>query len=145
MTAKKSSGRRSSSKLASPQEIAPGVFLGSRKDAEEFSGVRFCVLDQPPDDLPTVTHVRIYEKKSDAPIVENLDRLADAVHDAQGHGEKVLLFCAYGVRRGPLAAAWYLHKYEGLSVDEAFDKIGKVRPEVERPKEWIGNAEALEE
>jgi hypothetical protein len=128
----------------SPQEIAPGVFLGGWKDALKFSGRRFCVLDEAPEDMPPATHVRIYDADKDAPIVANLDRLATEIAVARAATEPVLVFCGHGVRRSPLAAAWYLHRDQRLPLEEAYDRIRAVRPKIETAREWIGNCAPLE-
>jgi len=129
----------------SPQEISPGVFLGGWNDALKFAGKRFCVLDEAPKDMPPATHVTIYDEAGDAPIVANLDRVASEMNSAHRAHEPVLVFCGHGVRRSPLAAAWYLHRYEKLSLDEAYGRIRAVRPKIETAREWIGNWNSLEE
>lgn len=50
----------------------------------------------------------------------------------------------HGVRRGPLGVAWYLHRAEKLSLDQAYERIRAVRPKIESAREWIGHPEALE-
>jgi len=146
MPTKSASPRSPSAKktVPSPQEIAPGVYLGGWNDAVKFSGKRFCVLDEAPDDMPPATHVPIYDETKDAPIVANLDRVAAGMNSARKEKEPVIVFCGHGVRRSPLAAAWYLHRYEKLSLDEAYARIRALRPKVETPKEWIGNWKPLE-
>jgi hypothetical protein len=129
----------------SPQEIAPGVFLGGWKDATRFEGARFCVLDELPDDMPAGSHIPVYDEATDRPKLENLDRLAREVHSARASGTPVLIFCGHGVRRSPLGAAWYLHRYEHLTIDEAYDRIRTIRPQVEHAREWIGNPDPLSE
>jgi protein-tyrosine phosphatase len=131
--------------LPSPQEIAPGVFLGGWNDAVKFDGKKFCVLDEAPDDMPPATHVRIYDEAMDAPIVANLDQVASEMNSARQAQQPVLVFCGHGVRRSPLAAAWYLHRYEKLSLNDAYAKIRSVRPRVETAQEWIGNWKTLVE
>ncbi len=122
MSAKARAPRTSSTKkvAASPQEISPGVFLGGWNDALKFTGKKFCVLDEAPDDMPPAVHVTIYDETKDAPIVPNLDRVASEMNSARRAHEPVLVFCGHGVRRSPLAAAWYLHRYEKLSLEEAY-------------------------
>jgi hypothetical protein len=129
---------------ASPQEISPGLFLGGWKDALQFSGRKFCVLDEAPDDMPPATHVRIYDEEKDAPIVANLDRLATQIARARASREPVLVFCGHGVRRSPLAVAWYLHRDQKVPLEEAFDRIRAVRPQIEAASEWIKNCAPLE-
>jgi Dual specificity phosphatase, catalytic domain len=143
-TAKRASSKRRTSR---PSEISPGIFVGGWKDAEQFAGTRVCVLDERPeelDEMPGSSHLPIYDKKSDGPIVENLDRVAELVHEAHSRGEPALVFCGHGIRRGSLGGAWYLHRYEGLSLDRAFDQVEAARPEIERPAEWMGGWKALE-
>ena len=144
MAAKRSS--RPAGKTArppSPQEIAPGIFLGGWKDATRFEGARFCVLDEAPEEMPTAKHVPIYDGEGDRPRIDNLDRLAREMRAAHDGGSPVLVFCGHGVRRSPLAAAWYLHRYEHLTIDQAFDRIRALRPQVEHAREWIGHLEPL--
>jgi hypothetical protein len=129
----------------SPQEIAPGVFLGGWNDALKFTGRKFCVLDEAPEDMPPATHVQIYDEGKDAPIVANLDRLATEIAAARALNEPVLVFCGHGVRRSPLAAAWYLHRDQKLPLEVAFERIRAVRPKVETAREWIGNCSSLEQ
>lgn len=128
---------------ASPQEIAPGVFVGGWKDALAFSGAKFCVLDEAPDDMPPATHIPIYDGATDAPIVANLDRLASEMGRARRSNERVLVFCGHGIRRAPLGAAWYLHRAEKIPLEAAYTRIRAVRPKVETAAQWIGNPQSL--
>ena len=141
MSAKPRAAKKS---IPSPQEISPGVFLGGWNDAARFDGTKFCVLDEAPDDMPAATHVPIYDEAKDAPIVANLDRLASEIDAAHRANRPVLVFCGHGVRRSPLAAAWYLHRYEKLSLDQAYERIRSVRPKVETAQEWVGNWKSLQ-
>jgi Dual specificity phosphatase, catalytic domain len=128
----------------SPSEIAPGVFVGGWSDALGFSGTKFCVLDEAPPDMPPATHVAIYDGEKEQPIVENLDRLAGLVGAARSRNEPVLIFCGHGIRRSPLAGAWYLHRSEAIDLDAAFDRIASVRPHVEPVRKWSKGWRALE-
>jgi protein-tyrosine phosphatase len=146
MSAQRTARRPAARKIPpSPQEIAPGVFLGGWKDAVRFEGSRFCVLDEAPDDMPAGQHIPVYDEATDRPKVDNLDRLAREVRSAHDSGKPVLIFCGHGVRRSPLGAAWYLHRYEQVSLDEAYERIRAVRPQVEHAREWIGNPGPLSE
>lgn len=141
MPAKKTSGK---GKPTSPAEIAPGVFVGGCKDAVRFQGTRFCVLDEAPEDMPPATHIRIYDEGTDRADPKSLDRLAEAMGKAHAKGEPVLVFCGHGVRRSPLGALWYLRRSEGLSLGDAYERVRSVRPRIEHPREWLGNASELE-
>lgn len=125
-------------------EIAPGVFVGGWKDADRFEGVRFCVLDEAPPDMPRAVHVPIYDENSDRALPKNLDELARAMKEARSKGQPVLVFCGHGIRRSPLAGAWYLHRSDGLTLDEAYERVRSVRPRIETADEWLGNAAELE-
>ena len=125
-------------------EVAPGVFVGGRKDAANFTGARVCVLDERPDGMPPATHVPIYDGASDRIVPKNLDRVADLVAAARAKGEPVLVFCGHGVRRSPLAAAWYLRRAEGLSLDAAYARIRTARPQIETAREWVGDLTGLD-
>lgn len=126
-----------------PSEIAIGVFVGGWEEAVHFDGPRFCVLDEPPPDMPPATHIAIYDDSRDRPLVANLDKLADAMERARTKNGSVMVFCGHGVRRSPLAGAWYLHRIQKLSLDQAYDRIRAVRPKIEAARDWIGHAEEL--
>lgn len=130
-------------RVATPSEFSPGVFVGGWKDALSFQGTRFCVLDEAPHDMPAATHVRIYDENADRAIRRNLDRLVRAMHKEHSVGRPVLVFCGHGVRRSPLAAAWYLRQTEGISLDEAYGRVRSVRPKIERAQEWIADTANL--
>ncbi|MGI0055243.1 MAG: dual specificity protein phosphatase family protein [Thermoplasmata archaeon] len=146
MTAKSPPRRRTTVKPPTASEIAPGVFVGGWKDATGFPGTRFCVLDEvPAGTIPAEAHIPIYDGAEDAPIRANLDRLARRVDSARARGEPVLLFCGHGVRRGPLAGAWYLHRHDHISLDAAFERLGEIRPQTEHVSQWAGHWEVLAE
>jgi len=117
--------------------------VGGWKEAQGFSGSRFCVLDEVPDGMPPATHIPIYDGAKDRPIVRNLDRLTDRMKQAHDRGEPVVVFCGHGVRRSPLAAAWYLHRTEGVALEEAYARVRTVRPGIEVAREWIGDVSEL--
>jgi protein-tyrosine phosphatase len=136
---------RSSTKTPTASQIAPGVFVGGWADAEAFQGTRFCVLDEAPDPpIPAEVHIPIYDEAKDQPIRANLDRLAGLVAAAHAKNEPVLMFCGHGVRRGPLAGAWYLHKQEGIPLETAYDRIRAVRPKIEAVQQWVGDPSPLD-
>lgn len=143
-TSKKAGPKRTKPRAGGPSEIAPGVSVGGWKDALQFEGSRFCVLDEAPDDMPSGTHIPIYDDRTGRAITENLDRLAREMAKEHSAGHPVLVFCGHGVRRSPLAGAWYLHRIEGLSLDQAYERIRSVRPRIEEAKEWVGSTDGLE-
>lgn len=145
-TTRPSNARPTKKPKSTASEIAEGVFVGGWKDAASFVGGRFCVLDERPEELdrmPGTEHLPIYDAATDEPRVENLDRIVEMAHRAREQGTPVLLFCGHGVRRGSLAGAWYLHRYGHLTIDQAFDWVASVRPQIERPQEWMGGWKRL--
>lgn len=137
--------RRAGPKKNHASEIAPGVFVGGWKDAEGFVGSRICVLDDAPEEtLPGMIHVPIYDGEKDRALPRNLDKVAEMASAARRRDEPVILFCGHGIRRGSLAGAWYLHRAEKLPLDRAFDKVAAVRPQIERPADWIGDTSDIE-
>ncbi|HTT73157.1 MAG TPA: dual specificity protein phosphatase family protein [Thermoplasmata archaeon] len=144
--AKAKGGKGATKKAVSrASEVEPGLFVGGWKDAVEFEGARFCVLDEAPDGVPGATHIPVYDGATDGANRSNLDRLAKEIERARKDGRPVIVFCGHGVRRSPLGAAWYLHRARSIPLDAAFDRIAAVRPQVERPQEWLGSTESLEE
>jgi protein-tyrosine phosphatase len=143
-TAKPSRPKRSTAKPKGPSEIAPGVFVGGWDDALRFEGARFCVLDEAPDDMPPATHIPIYDERSGSALRPNLDRVAREMEAAHARGRPVLVFCGHGIRRSPLAAAWYLHRSEHLPLEKAYERVRAVRPRIEIPTAWMGNAASLD-
>ncbi len=130
--------------VPSPQEVVAGVFVGGWDDAVHFEGARFCVRDDPPEGLPGAIHIPIYDDVRDAPIVPNLELLAQRIRTARDEGTPTLVFCGHGIRRGPLGVAWYLHRYAQLSLDEAYERIRAVRPTIEHARQWIGHVDGLD-
>lgn len=146
MTTKRTAkSRKDVSHRNGPSEVSPGVFVGGWKDALDFAGTKFCVLDERPPDMPSATHIPIFDESRDAPIPSNLDRLATEIRSARDRDEPVLVFCGHGIRRAPLGGAWYLHRTESVTLDEAFDRVSSVRPAVERPRQWTKGWKILED
>jgi protein-tyrosine phosphatase len=144
MPAKPRTAPRPSSRAHGPSEIAPGVFVGGWNDALGFDGTRFCVLDEAPADMPPATHVPIYDEGTGRANRKNLDRLATEIGKARAAGSPVLVFCGHGVRRSPLAGAWYLHRAEHLTLDAAYERVRAVRPKVEPARAWLGEPTSLD-
>jgi hypothetical protein len=141
---RKSSAPKRTSRTEGPSEIAPGVFVGGWKDAAPFRGTRFCVLDEADPQLPPSTHIPIYREETKRVDRKNLDRLAEAVRRARDAGEPVLIFCGMGVRRGSLGGAWYLHRSEHLSLEDAYARVRAVRPQIQTVNEWVEDPTGLE-
>ena len=125
-------------------EVAAGIFVGGWKDAQRFAGTRICVREEAPDGMPEAIHLPIYDEATGRAIRPNLDKVADEIGKARAAGGPVLVFCGHGIRRSPLAVAWYLHRTEALSLDAAIERIRRVRPQVEPPRAWLGDPTSLD-
>lgn len=115
------------------------MFVGNWEDAQRFEGAKFCVLDAPPKDMPPATHIQIYDEGTDRADPKSLDRLVNAMKAQHAKGEPVLVFCHQGLYRSPLGAAWYLHRAEGLTLDQAYERVRSVRPKAKPAAGWVGN------
>ena len=61
-----------------------------------------------------------------------LDEVADAIDHLLASGEKVVIHCVAGTKRSPLAVAWYLHRKQGMTLDDAYAFMESKRPIVQR-------------
>jgi len=64
--------------------------------------------------------------------------VADHIDQCIQNGESVVVHCAMGMERSALCVMWYLHKYRGKTVDQAYEEIQDIRPIVLDRRSWIG-------
>lgn len=57
---------------------------------------------------------------------------------------KVVVHCHMGMERSVLAVAWWLHFHKGMTLDEAYETISKVRPIAIDRRDWIGESHSWE-
>jgi len=67
--------------------------------------------------------------------VEQAAGLIDKV--LSGGNEKVVVNCAMGMERSVLSVVWYLHKYVGMTVDQAYGFVKIARPVAKDRRNWI--------
>jgi hypothetical protein len=139
-------------------EIIPGLFLGTREDAEAL-GSRVpdgwaCIsvteyrsrykrkeeLPNEPDgslDMPFMTDI------PDGWHVDRhkLDLIAETIWWRLLHGKKVLVHCIHAQERAPIAVAWYLAwSGEAASLSYAYAAVAKRHPRTERRDKWLRDA-----
>lgn len=139
-------------------EIIPGLFLGTREDAEAL-GPRV------PRDWAciSVTEYRSRYKRSeelpnepdgslDLPFMTDipdgwhadrhkLDLIAETIWWRLQIGKKVLVHCIHSQERSPIAVAWYLAwSGEAPSLAHAYDTVAKRHPRTERRDKWLRSA-----
>jgi len=51
--------------------------------------------------------------------------------------QNIVLHCAMGMERAPLAVVWYLHKNEGMSIKDAYEEVMEVRPIACNREQWL--------
>ena len=51
--------------------------------------------------------------------------------------QSIVLHCAMGMERAPLAVVWYLHKNEGLSIKDAYRDVMQARPIACNREQWL--------
>ncbi len=125
-------------------EILPNLFLGDLADAKRWQGFTITVLEYRPPELPTnVVHIPIVDTNGTTGsddvhvLFVQLEALVTVVDAAMARGEKVLISCGQGMERSPLAVVWYLFRWKGMSVEEAYRLIREKRPQVIEHLEWL--------
>jgi len=82
----------------------------------------------PPDSLLEVIETR-----------NDVERVADLINAVLEDGkQKVVVHCYMGMERSVLSVVWYMHKYLGMGIDEAYEQIFINRPIAADRRHWIG-------
>ncbi len=119
-------------------QIIDNLYLGSLDDAlnapPDF--VIVCVLEYQPPNEPKGAH-RFPFLEGGLANIKVLDEFADFVDKLLSEGRKVLVHCAMGVERSPLAVVWYLHKKKGMSIPEAYAFVKSKRNVVADRTVWL--------
>ena len=119
-------------------QILDNLYLGNLDDAlnapPDF--VIVCVLEYQPPNEPKGAY-RFPFLEGGLANVKVLDEFADFVDKLLSEGRKVLVHCAMGVERSPLAVVWYLHKKKGMSIPEAYAFVKSKRNVVADRTVWL--------
>ena len=67
-----------------------------------------------------------------------VSEVADLIDEKVREGHQVVVHCAMGMERSVLCVVWYLHLHMGMTVDEAYNWIGPIRPIAADRRDWIG-------
>ena len=71
-------------------------------------------------------------------VLNTLNLIADtATRVLTTTNQKVVFHCAMGMERAPLAVVWYLHKNEGLSIEDAYKDVIQARPIACHREQWL--------
>lgn len=108
----------------------PDFFVINVTESNENSKADFCLTIG----VPKAADDKIKVFSSD------LDILAKILQNAleMNVSKHVLVHCTAGVERSPLVVTWYLHKYFGMSLNDAFYEVRmNLRPEALNRLSWI--------
>ena len=74
------------------------------------------------------------------PVRSDLDELATLINKilTESDDAKIVVHCAMGMERSPLTVVWYLHKYHGKTLDEAYGIVQSARESTVDRRSWIG-------
>jgi len=123
---------------AGMSQILDNLYLGSLDDALNAPSdfVIVCVLEYQPPNEPKGAY-RFPFLEGGLANVKVLDEFADFVDKLLSEGRKVLVHCAMGIERSPLAVVWYLHKKKGMSIPEAYAFVKSKRSVVADRTIWL--------
>lgn len=125
-----------------PTEILPNLFLGDLTDAQAWTGLNISVLDIRSELLPgNVLNIPILAQDEDRASHRALESVAYAIDRGLQGDAKVLVSCGQGIERSPLAIVWFLYRYRGYSISNAYALVVEKRPQVQRREHWIAGGE----
>lgn len=131
------------------------LFVGDLEDAVRFQKGVFvlCVLEQKPAQEPEHAHwIPFLETKQNSATypqtfsldiranINQLEMIAVVIDAALNEGKTVLVHCAQGIERAPLAAAYYLYTKKDKKWEEAYTIVQKARPQCQRRDVWVAGA-----
>jgi protein-tyrosine phosphatase len=71
-------------------------------------------------------------------VKKNLDIIATVIDQVLSQTDQnVVVHCYMGMERSVLSIVWYLHTFQGFTIDEAYQKVGEVRPIAIDHRSWV--------
>ena len=128
-----------------PDEISwvtPNLGVTDWEGAEEASLAGYYVINVAPE-LEGVTsefdNITIGFSDFGLGLKIALERCVNHIHNkiTENPDTRIVVHCAMGMERSPLAIAWYLHRHQKLSLDDAYKKVVEARPIVLDRRGWI--------
>lgn len=128
-----------------PDEISwvtPNLGVTDWEGAEEAQLTGCYVINVAPE-LRTVTNdfddITIDFENFGAGLQIALERCANHIHNklVENPNIRIVVHCAMGMERSPLAIVWYLHRHQKLGLDDAYRKLVEARPIVLDRRGWI--------
>ncbi len=128
-------------------EIIKNLFVGDFEDAILFrkqgNANILCVLEFIPTDEPVgAMHIGFLNQAAlggDAIKAEKgkLNSIAAVIDAHLKNNNKLLVHCAAGLERSPLAVVYYLHKYHNKTIEEAYNIVKEKRPQIIDRRIWL--------
>ena len=91
------------------------------------------------DEVTTPCDFKLAVEPHEGPqaVRETLDILADVIHEQiQSTSNNVVVHCFAGMERSVLTCVWYLHKYQDMTIDYAYQVIYDERPVILDRRYW---------
>ena len=91
------------------------------------------------DEITTPCNFKLPVAPHEGPeaVRETLDVLADVIHEQmEATDNDVVVHCFAGMERSVLTCVWYLHKYQDMSIDDAYQAISDERPVILDRRHW---------
>ena len=129
--------------------VTPLLTLGSRQDALDAELLDACGIQAllslepvaPPPGIQCQLHLTLRDRQPMA--ADTLERALDFIHQQINAGRRVLVHCQMGISRSPTLVAAYLHRHQGMPLDEAVTYLHHLRPVVNPHPVLLASVAAL--
>ena len=89
-------------------------------------------------EVPSSADILIDINPGSGNVKQCLNELADQMEKIlTSTNNKIVVHCAMGMERSPLTVVWYLHKYLGMTLDEAYSIVSSSRESTIDRRSWI--------
>lgn len=126
-------------------KIITNLFLGELNDVPLFvrdipDGEILCVLENRPMQEPSkafqIPIIDDYDKTFRVRM-EQLDHTFRFINRVLKDKNDLLVHCMAGQERSPLVVAYFLSRNYGITLDQAYKKVKKKRPQIFDRSDWI--------
>jgi len=85
-------------------------------------------------DSPAHFHFDVHPSSKEDMVAE-LNKIAKCIDNNIDEG--VVVHCSMGMERSPISVVWYMHTYQGFTIDQAYDIVRQARPITMDHREWL--------
>lgn len=124
-------------------KIIDHLYIGDLEDSLTFdkeypiTGVILCVLENRPESEPDNAFHFPIKTPSNHVHTEQLDKVYTFIDAMLKSDHHVLVHCAAGIERSPLAVAWFLSRHYGMTIEKAYEIVKKNRPQTQDRSVWL--------